>query len=73
MSNVLNLVKNNEEYLTIFEALDFLWEKLKEINLWNTDLQVLSSNIEESLLNTDYTKRELKKLVTKASLSRRNN
>ncbi|EKD65903.1 MAG: hypothetical protein ACD_49C00077G0031 [uncultured bacterium (gcode 4)] len=71
MSNVFVLVKDNEEYMGFFEALSYLWEKFKEINLWNTDLQVLCSNIKEVLLDTDYTKRELKKLVTKASYLRK--
>jgi len=71
MSNVFVLVKDSEEYMGFFEALSYLWEKFKEINLGNTDLQVLYSNIKETLSDTDYTKRELKKLVAKASYHRK--
>lgn len=73
MSNVLGLINGDEEYRWLFEALGFLWKKFEKIKLWNTDLKILSQNIKESLLDIDYTKRELKKLIIKASLYRRNN
>ncbi|MCK9272857.1 hypothetical protein M0P65_04900 [Candidatus Gracilibacteria bacterium] len=64
---------NDNNYRGIFEALGFLSDKLKDFSVGGTDLNLLSQNIKDYINNTDYTKNELKKLVTKASLSRRNN